>query len=175
MKNIKSRKYSTNTDNLRGIIHLKEKINQDSLPQITKYIHEMNKSKEFEKFLHNIFVNIPNTISIQNGFGWRSDHGADLIVEFQNPIIEVNLISSLIVQVKSYEGDHYDLKGVDQIVEGIQKYNADGGLLITTGNSTEQLEDYVKEKAEEIDKSIDLIAGSAVARFVIRYAPDMLV
>jgi restriction endonuclease Mrr len=145
------------------------------LPRITELIHQMNRSKEFERFLHRIFESMPNVESIPNGFGWGTDHGADLIVTFQNPLIGVNLTSRFVVQAKSYEGDHNDLNAVDQLVEGIRKYNADGGLLITTAQKTERLEDYVRRKVEENGKVIDVIAGADVARFVIRYAPDMLV
>ena len=127
-----------------------------------------------EIFLHNIFENMSNVESIQNGFGWRTDHGADLIVKFQNPVIGVNTTSTLIIQAKSYEGNHYDLNAVDQLIEGIKEYNADGGLLITTAQKTEELEDRIRKAREEIDKEIDLMAGNDVARFVFRYAPEIL-
>ena len=90
-------------------------------------------------------------------------------------IIGVSLTSKIIVQAKSYEGDHYDLTAVSQIEEGIAKYNADGGLLITTAEKTEQLEDRVREAFEKTGKVIDIIAGSDVARFIIRYAPELLI
>ncbi len=174
LDNIKRNQFSENQDESRGVIHLKEKVSE-LLPQISGYIHEMNKSKEFERFLHRIFDNMPNVESIQNGFGWKTDNGADLIVEFQNPIIGVSFTSRLIVQAKSYEGKHYDLNAVDQIVNGIKKYEADGGLLITTAEKTEELEDCVRQASEKIGKAIDIIAGSDVARFVIRHAPELLI
>ncbi|HKZ40956.1 MAG TPA: restriction endonuclease [Candidatus Hodarchaeales archaeon] len=175
LDNLRSKKFSEEKIELRGLLHLREKVQEELLPRITELIHQMNKSKEFERFLHSIFKRMPNTVSIQNGFGWRTDHGADLIVEFQNPIIGVNLTSKLVVQAKSYEGGHYELNAVDQIVEAIKQYQADGGLLITTAHKTEQLEDYLRKTSDETGKAIDLIAGVDVARFVIRYAPEMLV
>lgn len=175
IENVKNSKYSGNNEEYRGIIHLRAKIDELLLPKITELIQKLNKSKDFEKLLHKIFEKMPNTLSIQNGFGWRSDNGADLIVEFQNPIIGVNLRSKLIIQAKSYEGDHYDLSGIDQLIEGINTYSADGGLLITTGKKTEELEKYTLEQSEKIGKVIDIIAGNDVARFVVRYAPEMLI
>lgn len=175
LENLKHNRIPNQHDDSRGIIHLKEKIGSGLLPQITKLIHEMNKSKEFERFLHRIFNAMPNTDSVKNGFGWRTDHGADLIVDFQNPIIGINLKSKLVIQAKSYEGNHFDLNAVDQIVQGIEIYKANGGLIITTANSTQELEDYILRKEDEIGKPIDLIAGSDVAKFVIRYAPELLV
>lgn len=174
LENLKTKRYNSENKKNRSDIHLKEKVSA-LLPQISSQIHEMNKSKEFERFLHRIFDKMPNTTSIQNGFGWKTDHGADLIVEFENPIIGVNVTTKLIVQAKSYEGSHYDKNAVDQIVEGIERYEADAGLLITTADETEELEEYVREKSEEIDKTIDVIAGPDVAKFVIRYAPELLI
>ena len=171
--NLKTNKFTGDNFEDRGLLHLRTKVD-DLLPQLTNHIQEMNKSKEFEKFLHRIFDNMPNTTSIQNGFGWKSDHGADLIVEFENPIIGVNVNSKIVVQAKSYTGDHNDLNAVDQIIRGIEEYDADAGLLITTANETEELEKYVREKSEEIEKIIDVMAGHDVARFVLRYAPEFL-
>ena len=174
IENLKEGKYSeAQSSERRSTPHLKDKVSE-ILPEITRQIHEMNKGKEFENFLHEVFDKMPNTLSVKNGFGWRSDHGADLIVEFENPIIGVNVKTKLIVQAKSYEGQHFDKKAVDQIIEGIKEYDGDAGLLITTAEETEEIENYITEKSEEIDKTIDVIAGANVARFVLRYAPELV-
>lgn len=174
IENLKEGKYDSTKKQDKSIIHLQEKV-ANLLPQITTHIQEMNKSKEFERFLHRIFSGMPNTVSIQNGFGWRTDNGADLLVEFENPIIGVNVTTKLVVQAKSYSGQHFDTNAIDQIVEGIKEYNADGGLLITTAKETEVLEEYLRKKTEEIGKTIDVIAGDEVAKFVLRYAPELLI
>jgi restriction endonuclease Mrr len=174
IENLKGGKYDKTKKADKGIAHLQEKV-KNLLPQITAHIQEMNRSKEFENFLHRIFSNMPNTVSIQNGFGWKTDNGADLIVEFENPIIGVNVTTKLIVQAKSYSNQHFDTNAIDQIVEGISKYNADAGLLITTANETEVLEEYLRKKSEEIGKTIDMIAGNEVTKFVLRYAPELLI
>lgn len=171
--NLKTGKYNEIEKSERGIVHLKDKVSK-ILPQISRQIHEMNKSKEFERFLYRIFDKMPNTIPIQNGFGWGTDNGADLIVEFENPVIGVNIRSKMIVQAKSYEGEHFDKNAVNQIAEGIKKYDADHGLLITTAIETEEIENYITETSERINKTIDLMAGADVARFVIRYAPELI-
>lgn len=174
IENLKDGKFDSTSKQDKSITHLQEKITK-LLPQITSHIQEMNRSKEFERFLHRIFSGMPNTVSIQNGFGWRTDNGADLLVEFENPIIGVNVTTKLVVQAKSYSGQHFDTNAIDQIVEGINKYNADAGLLITTANETEVLEEYLRKKTEEIGKTIDVIAGNEVAKFVLRYAPELLI
>lgn len=174
LENLRTGAISEYTEGLKGLAHVRNKMNRDILPQITHFIHDMNRSKEFEKFLHAIFDSMPKILSIKNGFGWKSDQGADLIVEFENPIIGVSLTSKLIVQAKSYEGDHYDLNAVDQIVEGIEAFDADGGLLITTAESTEELEDKVRSASEACGKVIDVLAGADVARFVLNHAPQLI-
>lgn len=162
-------------EGLKGLAHVRNKISSEIFPQITEIIQQMNKGKEFENFLHMIFDSMPNVISTQNGFGWKSDEGADLIVEFRNPIRGVNLTTKQIIQAKSYVGSHYDLYAVDQIKEGIAAFKADGGLLITTAESTEELERKVRETSEEIGKTIDVLAGADVARFVLTHAPHLLI
>lgn len=174
IENLKEGKFDSANKKDKSIIYLQEKVAK-ILPQITKHIQEMNKSKEFERFLHRIFSKMPNTISVQNGFGWRTDNGADLLVEFENPIIELNVTTKVVVQAKSYTGNHFDTNAIDQIVNGINEYKADAGLLITTANETEELEEYLRKKAEEIGKTIDVIAGNDVAKFVLRYAPELLI
>lgn len=174
LENLKEGKYDAIKKQDKSIIHLQEKVTT-LLPEITSHIQKMNKGKEFERFLHRIFSSMPNTISIQNGFGWRSDNGADLLIEFDNPIIGVNVTTKLVVQAKSYSGKHFDTRAIDQIAEGIKEYNADAGLLITTANETEKLEEYLRKKTEEIGKTIDVIAGNEVAKFVLRYAPELLI
>jgi restriction endonuclease Mrr len=135
----------------------------------------MNKSKTLETFLDKIFSEMPNTVSYKNGFGWGTDHGADLLVEFENPVIGINVTTKLAVQAKSYSGEHFDTHAIDQIVQGIKQYDADAGLLITTATSTEHLESYVLEQSEALGKTIDVMAGNDVARFVLRYAPELLI
>jgi hypothetical protein len=175
LENLRTNRHSGESMDSRSIIHLKGKIEEELLPRVTELIQQMHRSKEFERFLQSIFESMPNVASTLNGFGWGTDYGADLIVEFKNPLMGVNISSRIVVQAKSYTGDHYDLGAVDQIAEGIRTFKADGGLLITTARKTEVLEDYVKKTVEECGKDIDVIAGNDVARFVIRYAPELLV
>lgn len=174
LENLKNNHLSNVSKFDSSLIHLQKKV-KTLLPEITPAIHKMNRSKDFERFLHRIFDKMPNTISIQNGFGWKTDYGADLIVDFENPIIGVNVRTRLIVQAKSYEGAHYDKHAIDQIIAGIEKFKGDAGLLITTATETEELEEYVREKSNELDKTIDVIAGPEVAKFVIRHAPEFLI
>lgn len=175
MENLKKHTYDSVTKTDRSIVHLKAKVDK-ILPQITKEINRMNRSKDFELFLDKVFNNILNTTSLKNGFGWRSDNGADLIIEIENPLYGTNLNFSnkVVVQAKSYSGEHFDKHAIDQIVNGINYYKADAGLLITTANSTDELEEYIIQKSEEIEKTIDVISGIDVSKFVLKHAPELI-
>jgi len=70
LENLEVKKFSDSKQISRGVIHLMEKMNHEFLPQVTKHIHEMNQSKEFERFLHEVFKKIPNCVPTMNGFGW---------------------------------------------------------------------------------------------------------
>lgn len=174
LDNLRIRKFDSASTETSNLIHMKERI-RELLPEVTRAIQEMNKSKQFERLLHEVFKRMPLVRSVQNGFGWRTDHGADLILECDHPVLGEEMRSRLVVQAKSFTGDHHALNGVDQLVEAIKKYEADGGLLITTAKSTQKLVEYIDEQEEVIKKPLHLISGDEVTRFIMRNAADLLV
>ncbi len=155
--------------------HLKEKT-AEYLTKITKDIHEMHRGKKLEGFLARVIRKIPGVIDVEeNGSGWGPDYGADLIINLRLTVGTIDFnVYKIVVQVKSYEGNHDDLYSVDQIEEGIKKFEADAGLLITTAESTEKLERKIKEASSNLKKEIQLLSGAEVARFVLKHAPDLL-
>ncbi|WP_422491044.1 restriction endonuclease [Endozoicomonas sp. ALE010] len=175
IENLKNKTVRLSRSETRGEFHLKERT-EKLMAEITESIHIMNKSKELERFLAKVFREIDGVIDVnENGFGWKTDHGADLIVTTRSSSIG-NLVfeNKIIIQVKSFGGDHNSLQAVAQVREGIEKYAADAGMIITTGNSTEQLENEIQKVSEEINRPIDLLAGDDVARFVIKHAPRLI-
>jgi hypothetical protein len=110
----------------------------------------------------------------ENGFGRGTDNGADLIVTTKTSIANIALDQCVVVQIKSFEGSHYDLGAIDQIKGGMKKYDAVAGIIITTAEKTEQLEKAIQEASEELRKPIDLLAGLDVAKFVLSHAPDLV-
>ncbi|WP_043529464.1 restriction endonuclease [Litchfieldella xinjiangensis] len=174
LENVKQSRYDKLSHTQRCIVHLQDKVNQTVLPQLTEVIHSLFKGKDFERFLHEVFLRMPNTVSVKNGFGWGTDHGADLIVTFKTPLLGDNLTTTLVVQAKSFSGEHWDTKGVAQLEIAIENYQADGGLLVTTGIATEALEDCLVETSDRIGKTIKMIAGAEVARMALQHAPDLL-
>ena len=170
IENLKQRKVKLQEGERREEYHLRSKTDK-LLPEIVRLIHETHKRKELERFLAKVFREIPGVIDvIENGFGWGTDYGADLIVttktlEFENRII---------VQVKSFEDKHDELYAVDQVKTGIEKFDGKAGMVITTAEATPELENYVQKVSEEIGCPIELLASDYLARFVIRYAPNLL-
>ena len=153
--------------------HLKDRT-LPYLKEITRHIHEMHKGKKLELFLAKVMREMPGVEVQENGYGWGTDHGADLIVTLHSPIGRLDYEHKIIVQVKSFEGQHFDEDSVDQIKAGIKKYDGTAGLLITTGERTEGLEKKISAISDEIDRPINSLCGEEVAMFVIQNAPDLL-
>lgn len=172
--NLKENRVDLKNVESKEIFHLNEKTDE-IMKQLTSLLHNTHKGKELERFLAKVFRKVENVVEVnENGFGWGTDHGADLIVHTQTNISNIEFENKIIIQVKSFEGEHYDLSAIDQVITGIDFYNADAGIIITTANSTEELEGKIQEVAEKIKKPIDLIAGNDVAKFVIKYGKDLL-
>jgi hypothetical protein len=151
--------------------------NQSSIyfKEITRLIHETHKSKKLEFFLAKVFRRIPNVKEVkENGSGFGTDYGADLIVTMVNSIGNLEIKTKIIIQIKSYENDHNDLNAVDQIKTGIKKYDAQAGILITTAQATKVLNEKILKVSEEINCPIDLLSGDNVAKFVIKHASDLV-
>lgn len=156
-------------DETKGIFFLKEKSN-GILKKITTLIHENHKGKNLERYFARVFRQIPNVVDVnENGFGWKTDYGADLIVTTSTTISNIQFENKIVVQIKSYTGAHYDLNAVRQVETAIEKFNASAGIIITTATRTKDLEKKVEEVSQKIDKPIELIAGEDVAKFVIKY------
>ena len=155
--------------------HLKNKL-QPLLIDISKCIHKMNPSKKLEDFMAKVFEKIPTVVEVEkNGYGYGTDHGADLIVKTRTSLGYLFFENTIIVQVKSFEGTHSDLRAVDQIKEGIREYDGTAGMIITTAKETsKELKSEVQKASEELDMDIALLDATDVARFIIKHAPEDL-
>ena len=174
ISHLKNKKINLSDTESKGEFYLKKKT-ESFLDEITKSIHSMNKGKDLERFLAKVFREIDGVVDVnENGFGWKTDNGADLIVTTNNSIGNLVFENKIIIQIKSFEGNHNSLQAVSQVREGIEKYAANAGMIITTGNSTEQLENEIQRVSEEINCPIDLLAGDDVARFVIKHASQLI-
>jgi len=159
-----------------GEYYLKRDLSS-ALDDITRLIHKNHSGKNLEHFLAKVFTKIPNVEKvIENGSGWGTDHGADLIVEYKSglPIVGLEQVKRVIVQVKSYEGAHWETNAVEQIKTGIAQYGASAGMLVTTGEKTKAIQEAIDNLSTEINVPIALVAGEDVAKFVIRFYSESL-
>lgn len=152
--------------------HLRAKTGKE-LSVVTQLIHETHKGKNLEAFLAQVLRKTPGVEKVdEHGKGgWRTDHGADLIVTMRDPL---DFVRTIIVQVKSFGGEHYELGAVEQVRTGIKKFDGDAGMIITTAKRTEELEDEIERISKNIDRPITLLAGPEVGAFVIKHAPELL-
>lgn len=159
-----------------GEYHLKEKIHKkELLSQISGIIHEMFKGKKLEEFLAKVFRQIPNVENVENNGLGGPDYGADLIVYMGTPLWGgLDFDNKIIVQAKSYDGVHHVLGAVDQVVSGIEKFEGTAGMIITTAKKSEELEKKVEEASTELDKPIALLDSEDLAKFIIKYAPELI-
>ena len=139
--------------------HFKRELNE-VFSDLTGVIHRNHPSKKLEGFLAEVFRKIPAVIEVkENGSGWKSDFGADLLVKSKNGLD--------VIQVKSCVGEVNSTTAVAQLEMAINHYNATRGIIITTGESTPALTAEVKKLAEKMRKQnvdVCLMSGSNVAR-----------
>lgn len=179
LENIKGDKVSVVDGVTKELFHLRQQLDRH-LGDITSSIHGTHLRKNLEDLVAQIFKQMPGVSDVKvNGSGWGTDHGADVIVEYSIglPIFGLERDGILVVQVKSFEGDHWETGAVDQLATAIEKYSATSGLLVTTGVATEQLQGAIDELRKKVEgKGIDvgLVAGRDVARFMLRFGGDVL-
>ena len=174
IENLKNGSVTLEDDETQEEHHLKNRTD-GYLESLTRDIHEMHKGKKLEAFLARVIRMIPDVADVQeNGSGWGTDYGADLIITQHSTIGKFDFEQKIIVQVKSFEGQHTDLEAADQIKTGIEKFNGTAGMLITTAESTPELEERISQVAGEIGCPIHLLCGTDVAKFVVENAPGLL-
>lgn len=150
---------------------------QPFLLNITQRIHHTHPNYDLECLFAEVFKKIPGVIDVkwQGGAG---DHGADILVTFDGglPIPGLEKQSVLVVQVKSYEGDHWDTRAVEDIKRAFEHYpEASMGLIISTANSiTTAVEKELDKLREDGGKPVSLLVGPDVAAFLLRYGAKLL-
>lgn len=158
----------------RGVYYLRDG-SETFVRETTVRIHEMNRGKDLKLFMAEVFKRIPSVSNVkQNGFGWKSDEGADLIISSEFQLAGLSLKLEIVVQIKSYTAKHTDVDAIRQLRNAVEKFDADAAMLVTTGEVTPQLEKAIEDFRNELDVPFELLAGPDVARFVIENAPDLL-
>lgn len=148
------------------------------LASITEKIHHTHPNYDFEALVAETFKNVPGVKDVkwQGGAG---DHGADVLVVFESGLPGTGLYQqqTCVVQVKSYEGEHWDTKAVDDIRRAFEYYpEANIGLIISTAmSSTKVLDEAIDKLKEETGKPVSLIIGADVATFLLRFGSHLFV
>lgn len=174
IENLKTKKEKLAPGETRELHHLRRDT-EEVLHGLTELMHKNHKSKTLERLMAEVFRRIPNVVDVnENGYGWKTDYGADLIVTLKSSLANMQFENRIVVQVKSVAGDHYDLSAVEQVRTAISHFKADAGMVITTAKKTRELMEAVLKLSNELDKPIDIIAGEDVARFVIANGRDLL-
>lgn len=177
LENLKSNRVNLNVNESSGQYYLKNDLS-DYLVSITGLIQKHHPGKSLENLIANVFRRIPSVSdAVENGSGWKSDNGADLIVKYKSglPISNLEKEGVLVVQVKSYEGYHFDKTAVHQIEEAIEVFKADMGMIITTAEKTDEIEKEIDILSKKLDKPVSLISGKDVAKFVLKYGSDLII
>lgn len=166
-------KHRTVSDNLR---YLSNEI-QPFLLEITQRIQHTHPNYDLEKLIAAVFENVPGVVDVLPQ-GGPADHGADIIVKFDEglPIPGLEKQTVLVVQVKSYEKEHWCTRAVEDIKRAFERYpEASMGLIVSTADSiTEIVETELDKLREECGKPISLLIGSDVAAFLLRYGTKLL-
>ena len=141
------------------------------LQKITEAIHHTHPRKNLEELVRNVITRIPGVREVRH-FQGRADRGADLIalMERTHPITQEVSQDTCVIQVKSFEGEHWDTQAVEDIRRAFKAYpEATEGLIVSTANvSTQGLESKLEELRREVGRPVKLLIGEEVAAFVIR-------
>lgn len=178
IQNVKAEKLGKKEDESVGIFYLKKDLSP-LLINITEKIQKTHPAGKLESFIAEVIRKIPNVINVyEHGKhkGWGTDNGADLIVTYKSGLSFSNLEKEekLVVQVKSFTGQHWETIVVEQIEDAIIEFEAATGLIITTAESTKILEEAVEALSTKLNKPIGLIAGAEVAKFVLKYGGELI-
>ena len=172
IENLKGDALELGDGDSREEYHLRAKTDKELLSVATSLIHKTHKRKNLEGYLAKVLKKIPGVEAVkEHGKKGGTDHGADLIVTMRDPL---DFERTIIVQVKSYDWEHHDLSAVEQVKTGIEEFKGDAGMIITTAERTEVLENEIEKISREINRPITLLAGREVSAFVIKHAPELL-
>lgn len=141
------------------------------LLEIAKCINRTYPNTDLERLLEKTFKNVPGVRKVDRR-GGRNDGGADLVVEYE---IFPGLVQSLVVQVKSYEGELGNLSAVEDIERAFDAYpSASMGLIVSTATTASQEVRSLLDRLErDSGKKVGLLIGGALAAFILRYGPDL--
>jgi hypothetical protein len=149
---------------------------QPHLQQITRVIHRTHPRTDLEVLMEQVLRRVPGVREVKRQ-GGAGDHGADLIVIFEAglPIAGLEQQRTCVVQVKSFEGEHWATRAVDDIRRAFERYpEADMGLIVSTADvSTQGLGDALEKLRRDTGKQVALLIGPDVATMLLRFGAGL--
>lgn len=139
------------------------------LLQITGQIHHTHPNYDLEHFVAEVLKCVPGVkdVRLQGGAG---DRGADIVmtIEQGHPLTGIKQ-TFCVVQVKSFQGEHWDTKAVEDIEHAFEAYpQAEVGLIFSTAvKPGPTLELALEKLREKTEKTINLFIGPEFALFVM--------
>jgi hypothetical protein len=150
---------------------------QPFLSSITERIQHTHPNRDLEALFAEVFRKVPGVIEVrwQGGAG---DHGADILVTFEAglPIPGLENERTTVVQVKAFEGEHWNTQAVEDIRRAFEHYpEASMGLIISTASaSIPALDNALDTLKEQSGKPVALLIGPDVAAFLLRFGTKLL-
>ena len=139
---------------------------------ITKKIHRAYPGADLEKPIAEVFRNVPGVKEVKEQ-GGAGERGADLRVIFE--WLGIQEQRTCVVQVKSFEGEMWETKAVDQIRKALHSWDADMGIIVSTASSSSEALDKALDKLrEDTGKPVSLLIGEDVAAFLLRFGGELL-
>ncbi len=150
------------------------KESQPLLTAITEKIHNTHPNIALEFLLEDVFRKVPGVKEVKRQ-GGPTDYGADLLVYFEYGSIP-GLVQTLVVQVKSYEGEHADTSAIQDIERAFKHYEfANMGLIVSTATcASEEFEHELDKLREREKKPVAFLHGGDLAVFFLRFGGDLL-
>jgi hypothetical protein len=146
------------------------------LLRITESIHHTHPNYDLEALFEQVLLNVPGVTDVLRK-GGAGDHGADLVVKFKGglPIPGLEVEGTLVVQVKSFEGEHWDTRAVEDIRRAFEHYpQAVMGLIISTARASTVDLDYALDQLKaDTGKAVALLIGRDVAAFLLRFGTKL--
>lgn len=175
----------------KEIYYLKREVDA-VLNQLAAKVQVNNPEKKLEYFVASVLQNIPNVETAEvKGSGFGTDHGADVVATINEGIDIAGIFEqrTLVAQVKSYEGEIDDPAAIDQILNAVDVYNADYGLILSTAEPTKNFLDKVDQasgKKQDSDGAynddetslpgakISILGGKEFMKFILKHGSSQL-
>jgi hypothetical protein len=145
------------------------------LLNITQEIQHTHHNTDLEHLLVEVFKSVPSVRNTEHK-GGAGDHGADILIDYDEGLPGLLEQRTCVVQVKSFTGEHSDLKAVNDIERAFKFYaDAHTGLIIS---SAVTVSDSVKQAIDQLSKNtgkvIGLMYGADLAAFFLKYGQNLL-